>query len=115
MHTRLTSQTVPAAFFPQGGARVRRRQVLLTQPLRPIRILLCATHKCQVLCTGIRRTPVWRVRQCGAIDRSEGVVAPGHSSTGETTNPRTYCWLCQKATLFELVVRKRSYQSAGSG
>src|SRR5467141_5151151 len=35
--------------LPDGGARVRRQQVLLTQPQRPNRILLWLAHKCQVL------------------------------------------------------------------
>src|SRR2546423_15488473 len=67
MHTRLTSQTVPAAFFPQGGARVRRRQVLLTQPLRLIRILLCASNKWQVLGTRIARTVVCYQANAGRL------------------------------------------------
>src|SRR5207249_154628 len=35
--------------LPDGGARVRRQQDLLTQPQRPDRILLWLAHKCQVL------------------------------------------------------------------
>src|SRR5439155_22687512 len=35
--------------LPDGGARVRRQQDLLTQPRRPDRILLWLAHKCQVL------------------------------------------------------------------
>src|SRR2546422_3585646 len=39
----------------------------------------------------------------------------GCVSVRATLTKLSYCGFCQNAMLFELVVRKRSYQSAGSG